>query len=363
MRTFLKPQRIWNLSKFLMSRKIVGNYSAKLSYYPSTVALEVTTKCNLACPRCERLVVDKRILGHDTPLEVVKRVLPILKYANSVTLVGGLGEPFKNKHFWDIHRMVAGTGAKVTFITNGLLMTDKNIQKTLDEGTRHIFFSVDSVNPEKYERIKQGTNTENVWNVIRKLISLKKERKVKLPKVVLNYAFQKDTIDEMSDMLELAYEEGVDQVWFTGVITHDAENIPYSFFNLDLNYVREKIVQAQKMADELGIEARFPKTEPFNKPCICSHPFDEMFIFYNGDVCACPHFREPKKYYFYVEDGKLVQKEINYPHLVMGNVLESNILDIWNNKKYTRLRRWIITRFADPAHAPCNTCYYAYGWH
>ena len=339
------------------------NYPAKPPYYPSTVALEVTTKCNLSCPRCERLVVDKRVLGHDTSFEVIERVLPILRYANSVTLVGGLGEPFMNSRFWDIHRMVARTGAKVTFITNGLLMTDDHIRKALDERTNHIFFSVDSVNPKTYEKLKQGTDTEKVWNVIRRLIAYKKERKARLPKVVVNFAFQKDTIDEMVNMLELAHKEGISKVWFTGVITHDVENIPYSFFNLDPNYVRERIAQAQKRANELGIEARFPKTEPFNETCICSHPFGEMFVFYNGDVCGCPHFRDPKKYYFYVKDGRLVQKEISYPHLLMGNILESNILDVWNNKRYTKLRRSLVTHSADRAYAPCNTCYYAYGWH
>ena len=65
----------------------------------------------------------------------------------------------------------------------------------------------------------------------------------------------------------------------------------------------------------------------------------------------------------HVKDGRLVQKEISYPHLLMGNILESNILDVWNNKRYTKLRRSLVTHSADRAYAPCNTCYYAYGWH
>lgn len=363
MSAFYTTSRVTNLARFVWDRRFRATYPVRPRYYPASVAVEVTTRCNLRCTRCERRVVPPQELNHDTSMAVVEGVLPILRYANSVTLVGGLGEPFMNKRFWDIHRAVASTGARVTFITNGLLMTDEHIERCLDERTHSIFFSVDSTDSAIYERLKLGTNTDHVWGVIARLIEARRRRGRHQPEIVINYAFQTDTIDGMPDMIALARKVGVDRIWFTGVITHDAENVPYSFFNMDLDAVKRKLAAAQRKADEAGMRIRLPRTDPFDRPAVCCHPFDEMFVFYQGDVVACPHFRAPRTYYFHVDGGRVVQRKVDYPHLVMGNVLRENVLDIWNNADYVRLRRWCKEHNADPAMAPCNTCYYAHGWH
>lgn len=58
----------------------------------------------------------------------------------------------------------------------------------------------------------------------------------------------------------------------------------------------------------------------FNKKKICKHPFEQVFILYNGDVWLCcdVFWKEP---------------------CVIGNILESSFEEIWNSEKAKNIRK------------------------
>ena len=66
----------------------------------------------------------------------------------------------------------------------------------------------------------------------------------------------------------------------------------------------------------------------------CFYPFYQLIVDYDGGVLLCNHDWDKR--------------------LIMGNVKETSILDIWNSQKYKEVRQKLAV--ADRNHSPCNRC-------
>ncbi|MBI5892279.1 MAG: radical SAM protein [Deltaproteobacteria bacterium] len=324
------------------------------------VEVEVTSKCNLMCPGCARTIVPKQFLGHHTTVETVKKIAPLFPYVRLVSFVGPFGDPFLNPNFWDLHRVAKDAGARTCFFTNAMLMSEDHIQKVFTEKTDMVFISIDSIEPELYENIKRGTDYDIVMNAIRRLVSLKKERRSMLPVIAINYVIQKKNVEELPRVMEFAAKEGIERVYFTGLLVHNKESVENSILKIDRSVLQGIFEQIRRQAKALRLEARLPEIHLPTKYMTCCAPWQVMVFYNNGDVSACTHFRFPKPCFFYVKDGKFCEGVVDCPSLLMGNVNEENVLDIWNNRKYRELRKGLKNGCAE---LPCKACYYPYGWH
>jgi MoaA/NifB/PqqE/SkfB family radical SAM enzyme len=356
----LQDKRLKNYFWYLAQGDLARGFSARLNYFPLFIEVEVSTNCILSCPACARSIAPKELLGQNTTLETFKKIAPLFPYARLISFVGPLGDPFLNPNFWELHKMSKESGARTAFFTNALLMNEEHIEKVFIEKTDYVFFSIDSIIPEVYEDIKKGTDYNKVIGVVRRLIHLKREFKSELPIVCMNYIIQKKNINELPKVIEFAAREGIEKVWFTGLIIHNEESIENSMFKIDYNYLSSSFKKVKILAKKLHIKIRLPQLLFPVKYRICCDPWRTMSIYYNGDVCACTHFRFSKPYYFYVENNMIRQGVINYPPLIMGNINNECVLDIWNNKKYQELRLNLKKSLAE---FPCKSCYYPYGWH
>lgn len=356
----LQPKRLKNYFRYFAQGNLFKQYPSELKYFPMYIEVEVTSKCNLACPGCARTIAPKELLGHHTTVETVKKIAPLFPYVRLVSFVGPFGDPFLNPNFWELHKAAKDAGARTCFFTNAVLMSEEHIQKVFTEKTDMVFISIDSIEPELYENIKRGTDYNKVMSVVRRLISLKKERGTRLPLIAINYVIQKRNVHELLQVIEFAAKEGIERVYFTGLLVHNKENVENSILKIDYNYLKEIFKQVRRHAKVFRVDVRLPEIHLPTKYRVCCAPWQQMVFYNNGDVCACTHFRFPKPYYFYVEDGQFCEGVVNYPALLMGNVNKENVLDIWNNRKYQELRKGLKSGCAE---LPCKTCYYPYDWH
>jgi len=72
--------------------------------------------------------------------------------------------------------------------------------------------------------------------------------------------------------------------------------------------------------------------EPMERPCY--YPFYQIIIDYDGSVLLCTH-----------DWGR---------HLILGNIKDSSILDIWNSEVAKKVRTALARK--DRNFAPCNVC-------
>lgn len=354
----------------LIKRRIFYRFNPLyVPYYPKYLHIEVSSRCNLRCSRCERTAVPTNFLGHITPLEMIERISPIFPYILGVSIIGGLGEPFLNPHLWVIIKFIKSFDIHVAYTTNGLLLDEENIKKTLEVGVDKVVISLDSATEEVYNKIRQGGSFNQVVENIKKFCEMKKLYQSKLPCICLSLTIQKSNIEEMPAIVELAHQlVGVNEVWFSGFIAHNRETLTESPYFLTPEYASEIFMRTRRVASKLNIPIRIPKLwnkELFKEKVLCTRPWNAMFIFYNsnagiGDVGFCEHFRTSKKYYFCVVEGTLIQQEVNYPSGIIGNVFKESILKIWNSQTYRALRKDL--KFG-PTKPPCNTCWARFGIH
>ena len=363
-RYLARPKRAYNILKYVLyrNRKLV-----KLPYLPMTLMVEVSTQCNLQCPGCERQLyrADSNIGGipkETVTLEKVKRLKRILPYIYSTYFVGGLGEPLLNKEFWDIHRFFKGFRMMTGYVSNGMLITEEIVKRTIDEDVNRVLISIDSCVKEKYERIKKNASFEKAVEVVEMFARYKKRLAANRFQIGLNYILRSDNYDEVSDYLDFAHSLGVEYIMFTSFITHIDQEKEKSFFLVDDAVKEELLRKAGEKAKQLGISIRLPKVAP-SPGCICNWMWHGVCVFYNGDVCACPFFRTEREFYYYTtDDQRLIYDKRNCKDTILGNYLNDSFFsEIWNGSKARAMREAELS--GDSGLNPCGSCYYKHDLH
>lgn len=354
-----RPRVLINYFLFFLFRKF---NLINLPYKPVNLMVEVSTRCNLGCPTCERELYKSELGGlpkENVSLENIMKLSPLLPYVYSIYLVAGLGEPFLNPEFWKIHDFLKSFGIKTGYFTNASLLTREIIEKTFQEKVNTVTISIDTFDKEKYSQIKKGAMVDKAIEMITMFGSLKKELKAKYFSLGLNFIFRKDNYNDIIEYLELAKELGVDYVHCTTLITHLEKDKNLSFLLLSQEVQQDILEKASKKAKQLGIGIRLPNLV-IGKNHTCGLVWRCLSIFYNGDVCACPFFRTDRQFYFQVRNGRLVEEKKWMKNTVVGNYLKNNIMDIWNGERIKQIRKDIISLSRDTT---CGTCYYKYNVH
>lgn len=332
-----------------------------LQYYPQTVALEVSLKCNLHCSICERHIFSKHELNTIfLPYKVVKeRIAPIFPYIQAISFTG-LCEPILHPEFWDIHALVKNYGVSTNIFSNGFAFSEKHIKNAIAQRTNYIFLSLNSLRKEVYETIKTGSQFEIVSKNIENLVSHKRKQKTPFPKLVINFALEKHSIEEIISIIDFAKDHCVNMVYFTGIISHVKQEVGNSIYFTNNAELGNLYVNVREYAASKKVLIRLPEPAINRKyDHYCPDPFSNMYIFSNGDVGTCPHFRRNKSYYFCVENGKLDAREENYPNTILANIYRDTIIEIWNSEKYQEFRK----RVSNSKDLPCSSCYFKYQLH
>lgn len=355
------PKKLINIGKYFLERPF---NPVKPHYYPLTLMMEVSTVCNLKCPTCEReLFKHQDIMPKgQVSLHNIEKLRPVLPYVYSIYFVGGLGEPFLNPAFWDIHRVAKEYKLKTGYFSNAFAWDDEIIERTFKEDVNTILVSIDSHIPGKYERFKQGAKFDVVVNNVKKLNEFRKRFNKKDFKLGLNYIQRSDNYEDMPDYVGFAKGLGADYIVFTALIVHEEKDIDKSPYLVDIAERKRVYDEVIKTAKKHNITIRLPElvTKDIYSNT-CNSAWRCMSIFENGDVCVCPFFRMKRDFYFHVKEGNMVQLKKTMDSTVIGNLYHQNIADIWNSEKAVAIRKTIKT--CKGLQSPCDTCYFRYDLH
>jgi len=362
-RYLLAPKRLSNVVKYLIFR---NRHPGNVPYFPITLMVEVSTVCNLQCPGCERVLyqTDPSLGGlpkGNVSLKNLKKLKNVLPYIYSTYFVGGLGEPFLNPEFWDIHHYFKSFGIKTGYFTNASLIDENKIKTTFQERVDSVLISVDSHSRQRYEDIKKGSSFDKAVESIRLFSRYRAAYKRQAFQLGLNFIFRSDNYGDILDYLDFAKDLGIDFINASGFIVHVKKEKANNIFEIN-NEVKERLFnQAHQKARRLGIRLRLPNIKPFRN-CLCYHLWHGVCIFYNGDVCACPFFRTKRPFYFHADNDKVFYEERMYENTVLGNYLNQDFLtQIWNGPRAKELRRSELV--GDKTINPCAFCYYKYDLH
>ena len=244
--------------------------------YPVIAQVEPTNFCNLSCPLC--LTTSQT---HSRP----RGILTLNTFKTFIDQVGDYlllivlwnwGEPFLNT---DIFRMITYAKSKNILVhssTNGnVIFDEKKADRLVDSGLDSLVFGIDGATQETYSKYRKGGNLNRVLANIRTIVSAKKRKASKTPRLNLRFVVMKHNEKELPLMKRLAEELEVDFLTLKTVDLPPARGV-----DLDGNYAPQNC-KYQRYDYENGSYKR--KKKPF----ICMRPWKRITLDALGEIISC----------------------------------------------------------------------------
>lgn len=176
--------------------------------FPKVIAFEVTNRCNLKCVMCPH-GIGAIETPRDADMSLLDALWPGMARADYIHL-NGVGEPMMSKPFWEvIDRLKGKKRPLIEFNTNGLLMTEENVDRLLRAPVFGILVSLDAATSETYQDIRGG-NFGTALVGIERLVARAKQS----THIVMTFVLMKRNIGEASAYVELARRLGIKTVSF-----------------------------------------------------------------------------------------------------------------------------------------------------
>jgi radical SAM protein with 4Fe4S-binding SPASM domain len=282
-------------------RKNWNEYPEKMRVpeFPLCLDIETTNICNLECTMCSRTIQIADGTYSDIgimPMDVYKKIIDEgSKYKLPSIKLNYLGEPLADKYIVERIRYAKEKGViDVMFNTNASLLDEETSHQILDAGLDSIYFSVDGISAETFNKIRIGTNYETVLKNIKNFMKIKNDGDYKHVQTRVSMTVLPGMEKEMEDFAkfwlpivgQVGYGEWVDA-------TGKGTKIEVSNATVTTNYA-------------------------YNPDFVCAQPFQRMFIMWDGTCTpCCPDVA--RKY-------------------VTGNVNNLTVKEIWEGPQYQKMR-------------------------
>ena len=319
--------KIWDIPEKFRTQKKFDNFNlAKkeekegklvLESMPYQIDIEPTNVCNLHCPLCSTGTGESTREKGILKLENFKKLIDQIKDFVLQISLQNWGESTMVKDFPKMVKYATDAGIFSRVSTNfSVKYTDDYLKELLESGLGRIIIDVDGTTQEVYEKYRVGGDLKLVLENTKNLVKMKQKMELEYPIIQSRMIVNKFNEHQLDDFKNLSKELGVDEI--------EVGNI-----QLNPNTAAEEWLPKNKQyvySTYLG-ESR---TTP------CHWPWSGMVINWDGAVDAC--------------------SIIDDPNANFGNIFESNLKTVWNNKYYISARS---TWSKDPQNDQlviCNMC-------
>ena len=280
--------------------------------YPTQVDFELNPSCNLKCPMCTWSAEKTFGQGRSKWMDFNKYKIIINEIKDKVKSVNlnYINEPLIRNDILDFVKYATDKCImEIMFNTNGLLLNEKISEKLINSGLTKLSVSLDAYTEKVYDKIRIGSDFKKVIQNIKNFLKLRKKLNSKLP--LLKVTFLKVSINknELDPFLKY-WEKKADLI--------SIQN-PSNPFDGKLFETKRKWLGIKKSKNETKVSNKVSYEQEFDDMKRCAQPNQRLVIDSDGTVHPCCNFRG---------------KEIN-----IGNAFKDTIHSIWNNKKYTELRK------------------------
>jgi radical SAM protein with 4Fe4S-binding SPASM domain len=285
---------------------------------PTELQVEVTGACNLRCRMC--LVRYAPAIGRKEgalAFEDFLGLVDALPTLRRLTLQG-LGEPLLSPHLVDMVRHAGRHGIEVGFNTNGTLLGRQRAEELVEAGLGWLHVSLDGATAATYEDVRHGTalaprpgQFERVVGNLRSLVTARGQAGGARPRIQLVFVAMRRNVAELADLVRLAADIGVDELWVQNLSHTFADTDPSGRY-ADLrayaadealfgaedvaaaSLVERAFADARAVASALGVDLRLPRLDAgesdggrrAGEPG-CSWPWDSGYVTHRGEVQPC----------------------------------------------------------------------------
>lgn len=285
-------------------------YKKGLHENPFYIDIEITNACNLDCIMCNRQLM-KRAVGFMD----LTTFHAIVEQTSEFTKPRGMrfvrqGEPTLHKGLPSMIRYAHARGILTFVSTNGLLLDEAKVGALLTSGLDEIRFSMQGTDAQEYARMRNADAYDQFEQAIR---LFRKRRDAQSFTTVISLSTSvTDEPQEVIDAFLAYWKHIVDRVCVDKTTFSRLEDLPVARQHLK----RQTFQRAYK-----------PCTEVMTK----------LSVNWNGDVSACC-------------------KDYN-GELILGNVKEKTLLEIWRSAKLNALRETVGEKLHHARIPLCKDCY------
>jgi radical SAM protein with 4Fe4S-binding SPASM domain len=302
---------------------------------PIYLQVESTTKCNGRCVECVRRFARIRI--GDMKMKTFRNIEPILPYVWRVNL-SVCGEPLLAKNLFKMIKICKKYNCRVSFITNGLLLTKSVAKKLIKHNVDFIAVSLDGISERTYGKIRRYP-VSTVLRNLENLTKMKEKLGARKPRVKISFVGMRINVQELPSLIEFVKRYDVKEISVLQLLVYH-NKLRDQLLLYHKKIARKYFELARRKAEELNIALLLPSLNE-NEACeICEEPFNTMYILYNGDVFPCNTEACPPQCY--------------KSEFFIGNVNETSIFKLWNSEGFVKLRKGLLGKSSLPE--CCRNC-------
>ena len=279
-----------------------------------TLVIEPTTVCNFDCQFC----YGRRIAQGTMTWETFTSTLDRLAGLAAVEFTGE-GEPLLNRLTPRMIKECKRRGLWVHLTTNGSLVTDERLSMIFELGIDALAVSLESVDPDRYARLRPGGALQDVRATVQELRRLREYHGYG-PELVLWVTVHRQTLHEIDDILRFGREVGADRVEFQALNRIEAYRRNYDK-ELDQNVLEPAELLAASQDPGRSAESRRTLADLASTYSgrTCDIFMNSVMVYWQGDVTPCRLLKVPQ-------------------HPAAGNVRNQSFHEIWNESGFSRLR-------------------------
>jgi radical SAM protein with 4Fe4S-binding SPASM domain len=218
--------------------------------------------------------------------------------------------------------------------TSNLQLLDKAMAENMvKSGVDYLSFSCDGTQDETYAKIRINGTLDILKKNLTLLNDAKRKNKSSTPILTLNFGATRQNIAELPDIVKLANNYDVSKIIvFHNVAYLKAQSEDSLFHDQKLSDTNFR--RALDMAEKLGMPIELPEffSTPIDndpKKFFCEFPVERTYIYHDGRVGPC---------------------SMDFPdRIILGNINEASLEEIWNDTPYLNLRKSINMK-------PSETC-------
>jgi len=253
-------------------------------------------------------------------------------YLDSIGLTG-LGETLLYPHLVELvdHIRARNKGIHIFISTNAQQPNAPALAATLADKIDSLQISIDGIGAAS-EKVRVNSNWEKYLANVREIARVTRGRRARLK---FNMVVLKDNFHQMADVVCLAAELGVPEVYFNTVnlVANDWDTSYYSFYRT--GDFRRAAEAAVTLAKSRGIDAGFDDITSKRAFASCPFPWNHFYVTWDGFLVPCCAKPFPKEQHF-------------------GNVFESGLLACVNSDDFKEFRQ-LSKRNATPSF--CFRCH------
>ena len=271
-------------------RRLASSEVADACYFRSRAApgqrkalIQVTERCDLRCAHCFVSATQRGIdMGLDQfTSDVIDRLLAA-RVAN-VTLTGG--EPFVHPDLLEIVEVLSSHGLDVTVCTNGVSVTQQQIDELVQLRRVRVNVSLDGYSAESHGKFRGDRASFEVT-----VGNTRRLAQAGLLKGILSTPNALAQPDEYRQLYELSRELGIDYLLMNPLSSFGRGFRTRSRLRADereMERIQSAIVADQRSTDDPeAVFIRFPNRDLPLTNCIAGEVF---YVFANGDTAVCPY--------------------------------------------------------------------------